>query len=556
MPDPAKLAQAANNILKRSLGLRRDQNLLIFADASSLEVVDVIARAARELGIIASTWFVPRVLQAEMGATESLPLPVEAAIREADAVLSCLSDRPDHLNYRLHVLQASWSRRTKLAHAPGMTLAILGAVDTDFDAINERARLLATVLILGRRMESVTTDSRGQEHRLMVELGGWNFPPGISDGVIPDGSWSNLPPGEVHIVPQYGEGQIVINGSLPGKVLGPGEELILTVRDGRLADMQPEAGPAVRHLRSTQIAYAERRGDTNWTNLAEIGFGLNPDIHDLTGFALVDEKKDHTIHIGLGQSTSLGGNVESVIHCDLVVKRPTVYVNGRLILKRGDWRVNEAEWRLDHRTVAVPNGWWDGLGQIRRSGIRTERDAGRLVCVWNAGRGRWDSTPVGNEGTARMAARLYDLLPDGGGAISKDTLLAYAAHAGLPAAVIPGVLWVMHLYDLVRLHRNACHPRSFRLHSERVSGSTPVAARSQRRISCWYFMSGCIPCRALRRASSEGSRAAEERFPSARLRAGFAGFTPRTKGLGSTRCLETSGGTRSFALSTTVELSC
>lgn len=451
MPDPTKLGRAARSILTRSLGLRREQNLLIFADASSIEVAEVITRAARELGIMASTWFVPRVLQAEMGASESLPLPVEAAIREADAVLSCLSDRPDHLNYRLHVLQASWSRRTKLAHAPGMTLDILGAIDTDYDAIAEQAQLLATVLVLGRRLELITTDSRGQEYRLAVEIGGWNNPPGISDGVIPDGAWGNLPPAEVYIVPQDGDGQVVINGALPGKVLGQREELILTFRDGRVTEMQPDNGVAVRHLRSTQITYAERRGDNNWANLAEIGFGLNPAIHDLTGVSLVDERKSHTIHIGLGHSASLGGVVESVIHCDLIVKRPTIYVNGRLILKKGDWRVNEDEWRLDHRTVTIPSGWWDGLNQIRRSGIRTERDNGRLVCVWNAGRGRWDSTPVGNEQTARLAARLYDLLPDGGSAISKNTLLAYAAHAGLPAAVIPGVLWIMHLYDLVRL---------------------------------------------------------------------------------------------------------
>lgn len=451
MADPARLAQAAHNILKRSLGLRRDQNLLIFADANSLEVIEVIARTGRELGIMTSTLFVPRVLQAELGAAERLALPVEAAIREADAILSCLSDRPEHLNYRMQVLQASWSRRTKLAHAPGMTQEILSAADTDYAAINEQAELLASVLILGKRMELVTADSRGQAYRLTVKIGGWNYPPGISDGVIPDGAWGSLPPGEVYLVPQDGNGQIVINGSLPGKVLGHGEELLLTFRDGRLVTMQPEASPAARHLRTTQIAYAERRGDTNWPNLAEIGFGLNPDIHDLTGIALLDEKKGHTIHVGLGHSISLGGDVESVIHCDLVVKRPTVYVNGRLILKKGDWRVNEGDWRLDHRTVAVPDGWWAGLAQIRRSGIRTEREAARLVCVWNAGQGRWDSSPVGNEQTARLAARLYDLLPEEGGAISKASLLAYSAHAGLPLPVIPGVLWVMHLYDLVRL---------------------------------------------------------------------------------------------------------
>ena len=169
MSDPARLARAAHNILTRSLGLRRDQNLLIFADASSLEVVEVMARAARDLGIATSTLFVPRVLQADTRAAESLPLPVEAAIRESDAVLSCLSDRPEHFSYRMRLLNSSWSRRTKLAHAPGMTLEILAAADTDYDAIAERAELLSAVLVLGKRLDLVTEDSRGQEYRLTVD---------------------------------------------------------------------------------------------------------------------------------------------------------------------------------------------------------------------------------------------------------------------------------------------------------------------------------------------------------------------------------------------------
>lgn len=76
-------------------------------------------------------------------------------------MLSCLSDRPEHLPYRLKVLHTSWGRRTKLAHAPGLTLEILRKADTDYALIGERCRLLAHALILGRRLEVVTSDSHG-----------------------------------------------------------------------------------------------------------------------------------------------------------------------------------------------------------------------------------------------------------------------------------------------------------------------------------------------------------------------------------------------------------
>lgn len=451
MSNQESVARAVNNILQRTFNLRRDQNLLIFADTASLEVVDAFTRGGRELGISVTAFFVPRVLQTDNRPARGLSLPAEAAIREADAILTCLSDQPDLLGYGMQVLNTSWSRRAKVAHAPNLTLEGLRVADVDYNPLAEQARLLALTLILGKRIEIATSDSRKQEHRLSMRISGWSNPPGINDGVLRDGSWGDLLPGQVYIVPRSGEGRIVVNGALPGRVLSANEELLLTFRDGRLAGVEPEESPAARHLRDTQFAYAERRGDPNWANLAEIGFGLNPAVQDLTGVSAVDNKKSHTVHIGLGQSTSVGGDVESLIHCDLVIRRPSVFVNGRLIMKRGDWRINEPDWRLDHRTVAVPAGWWDQLTLFGRSGVRTERDGSRLMCAWNAGRGRWDSAPVGVEQTARLAARLYDLLPETGGLMPRDRFLADAAGAGIPETAIPGLCWVLQQFDLVRL---------------------------------------------------------------------------------------------------------
>jgi aminopeptidase len=452
------LKRAANNVLTRSLGLRRDQSLLVFADSGSVAVAEVLAKAAREHGIVPSVMFVPRFLQAELGLTESLPLPVEAAIREADAVLSCLSDHSEHMPYRLRVLRTSWSRRTKLAHAPGMTLDVLRKADTDYGLIAEHARELALALALGRSLEIFTTGEEGRERRLVVPIGGWEYPPEVSDGVICDGSWGNVPPGEVYVVPQGGEGAIVVNGSLPGRVLAPGEELELAFRAGWLHEMRPKNGLAAHYLHETQIAYAQQHGDREWTNLAEIGFGLNPAVHELTGVPLIDGKKANTVHVALGHSASLGGNVDSIVHCDLVVERPTVRVDGRTLLEAGQWRVNEADWRPDHRIADPPAGWWESVTGVRRGAMHAERDqgrspgaaSGRLVCRWKSARGRWDRFPVGAELTARLAARLYDLLPDDGGPVEKSALLADAGRVGLEGSVLPGLLWVMRRYDVVR----------------------------------------------------------------------------------------------------------
>jgi hypothetical protein len=286
---------------------------------------------------------------------------------------------------------------------------------------------------------------------LTVPIGNWDHPPVMSDGVIPDGAWANIPPGETFIVPQGGEGKIAINGALPGRVLGSHEDLVLTFHGGYLTEIEPRNCPAARHLHETQIAYARERGDARWANLAEIGFGLNPAVRELTGVQLADSKKADTLHIALGHSASLGGGVDSFIHCDLVIERPTVLVDGQPILENGQWRLAELDWRPDHRRTAVPADWWAGVASIGRSATRAERDHDRLVCQWNAGRGRWDSVAVGSESTARLAVRLYDLLPEGGGMVARDVFVADAIRASLERNIVPVLAWIMHRYGVVRV---------------------------------------------------------------------------------------------------------
>ena len=145
----------------------------------------------------------------------------------------------------------------------------------------------------------------------------------------------------------------------------------------------------------------------------------------------MDEKKAGTVHVALGDSDSLGGRIEFSIHCDLVVAQPTVYVDGRLVLEAGAWRVDGVDWRLDHRTLDPPEGWWAGVREVRRSGVRTEITGDRLLRQWHSGPGRRDSMPVGTEATAEAAARIYDILPENGGRADKEALLAEAAQIGM-----------------------------------------------------------------------------------------------------------------------------
>jgi leucyl aminopeptidase (aminopeptidase T) len=70
-------------------------------------------------------------------------------------------------------------------------------------------------------------------------------------------------------------------------------------------------------------------------NIAEFGIGTN-DMAKLSGILLEDEKVKGTIHIALGNNITMGGSVNVPIHLDGVVKKPTVYLDGKLLMRNGE----------------------------------------------------------------------------------------------------------------------------------------------------------------------------------------------------------------------------
>jgi leucyl aminopeptidase (aminopeptidase T) len=74
----------------------------------------------------------------------------------------------------------------------------------------------------------------------------------------------------------------------------------------------------------------ESHEDPNCFNVAELGVGLNPNAR-LTGAMLDDEGVLGTIHIGIGTSFTLGGEVIAPTHYDLLMWAPTIEVDGVVV---------------------------------------------------------------------------------------------------------------------------------------------------------------------------------------------------------------------------------
>lgn len=90
--------------------------------------------------------------------------------------------------------------------------------------------------------------------------------------------------------------------------------------------VEMEGGAQADLLREDLLSH----GDRNCFNVAELGVGLNPNAR-LVGEMLEDEGVLGTIHIGIGTSHTLGGEVVAPTHYDLLMWDPTIVVDGAVV---------------------------------------------------------------------------------------------------------------------------------------------------------------------------------------------------------------------------------
>ncbi len=439
----------ARQLVRRCLGLEPGQQLVILADETTVEAAMAIAAAAESLLVPHTTILVPAAVQRRIPLQSDLSLLAQGAVREARAILVCVNGAPDCQPFREWFLETNWTARTRIGHMPGANLDALKLAEVDCDRLVSDCHDLEVALARGQTLELITRTAAGATHRLEADIGGWQRLPVASDGIITDGAWGNVPSGETYIAPLEGTatGSIVVDGSIPGLVIGPGQEIILHFQYGRLSRMEPEDGPVARHLAETQIRHAKAVGDLDWGNLAEIGVGLNPAVESLTGNMLLDEKAAGTAHVALGSSFFLGGTVQASIHCDLVTRGAGLLVDGKTVVEGGRLAYSEGDWHEHYKNVPVASSPWFSARQVARSGIQAvAAPDGRLQRLLRSQPGRVSACFVGEQKTALLARDLYDWLPPTGEWVAIDRL---ASRAGMSAGVARRVLHIMADYDLV-----------------------------------------------------------------------------------------------------------
>ncbi len=250
---------------------------------------------------------------------------IAAAMSEADVIFSPVSKSITHTNAIKSALKKG--ARAILMTAYNENILLSNALlKTDFQTQIPICYKVGDAFTAGSEIH--LTSPLGTDLRFSIEGRKAN----VLTNVPEPGELAPVPDIEVNVVPVTGtaSGKLVIDACVP--YLGIGilrEPIHCEVRKGRIITM--EGGEQARFLKSRLDSY----NDINCFNVAELGVGLNPEAR-LSGNMLEDEGIIGTIHIGIGTSVTLGGEIKAPMHYDLIMWNPTIEVDGKIIQKNKD----------------------------------------------------------------------------------------------------------------------------------------------------------------------------------------------------------------------------
>jgi leucyl aminopeptidase (aminopeptidase T) len=310
------LLSASTVAIRDCMGAREGERVLVVTDEPLRPIGLALHRAARDLGL--EVLLVEMLPRASNG--EEPPAEVAQLMKQADVVLCPTSKSLTHTDSR----RAASAAGARVATLPGVTEEIMvRCMNADYQKIAERTYRLCERL---ERAKVIRVTAPAGTDITMPVAGRQAH---ASSGLFRErGQWGNLPTGEAYLAPLEGlsEGVVVVDGAMAGVGL-VGQPIRIVVEKGYATDITggPEAQALIRLL--------EPHGRDART-VAEFGIGTN-DKATLTGIILEDEKVMGTIHVAFGDNKSMGGFVRVASHLDGLVKRPTVWFDGEMVMDDG-----------------------------------------------------------------------------------------------------------------------------------------------------------------------------------------------------------------------------
>ncbi|MGA3405203.1 MAG: aminopeptidase [Candidatus Bathyarchaeia archaeon] len=294
----------------------RERVLVVLDTTHGYELSRIMMEAASRLSVnLAAVIMKPRMYPGE-----EPPSFVVAAMKGADVVICVTSMTMFYTEARIAACKAG-ARFLSIAGGTPSTLAS-NAMLVDFRKQEKLVERIAKHLTKASLVH-ISTD-KGTDIELSIAgreghaITGLCKKPGDAQGV---------PDIEAYVAPieNSSNGTLVVDAStsVTGLLRTP---ITVDVQHGEARRIY--GGDQAKRL----LAMLRNTNSKNSFRIGEFGFGLNP-LARFCGSIIEDEAVMGTVHIALGENRLLGGRNKAPIHVDLVLRRPRVELDGKLVLK-------------------------------------------------------------------------------------------------------------------------------------------------------------------------------------------------------------------------------
>ena len=314
------MSPIADKILKLNLNIKEGDKLLIVTEPEKMSIAETIAASAMRMDVEP----VISIMMPRETDSQEPPTIIAQAMKASDAFLSVVGKSITHTNAVKNAIE-NGSRGLVLTQF-SEDMMITGGMEADFEKLAPLCKNMAKALEGGNEIRLTTpfgtdltfsaTGRRGNALYCLVDKGEFSTAPTIEANVSP--------------IEGTAQGKIVADASIPYIGIGLLEEpMYFEVKDGNIISI--EGGHQADILREDLAS----KNDPGVYNIAELGIGLNPNCRFI-GLMLEDEGVFGSVHIGIGTSINLGGTLKAASHYDLIMTKPTVTVDGRIVLKDGE----------------------------------------------------------------------------------------------------------------------------------------------------------------------------------------------------------------------------
>lgn len=327
------IEKAAKQAVEVCLGIKKGEKVIIITDRETLKigsaVKDAVEKITDNVCFFVMEDFGPRPL--------ALPKEIAKALKIFDIGFFIIQDiKGESAIFRGPMIDIiEQNPRSRYAHMGGINESIFRGLCCDYKEIGRFSELVHKKVYRAQKIEVQTKAGTNLTFQFSSKIK-WV----VCSGIMTPGSWHNLPEGEVFTCPGEVNGRLVVDGCL-GDFFDYKYGLLkktpvsMQIQNSRAVPNTIECADSELKAELTDYLF---NNCENSDRVGEFAFGTNIGIKKLVGNLLQDEKFQG-IHLAFGDSypKETGAKWGSDSHIDCVIQKPTVYVDGKMIMRKGKY---------------------------------------------------------------------------------------------------------------------------------------------------------------------------------------------------------------------------